>query len=103
MIAERSPYQDQGSQEEGVCLNDPLNFGGGCIQLRLEHRQCYVDDRAIDKGHACSEDRCYEYPCANRSLAIFHKRLSFGSALPTPFASAFVPGRARVRGVFVLF
>src|SRR5260370_652540 len=50
MIAERSPDQDQGSQEEGVCLDDPLNFGGSCIQLRLEHRQCYVDDCAIDQA-----------------------------------------------------
>ena len=52
VIAECPAHEHEGSEEKQIRLHDPLQVGGRCMQVCLQHWQGDVDDGAIDKGHA---------------------------------------------------
>ena len=56
-VAQRAADQQQRREEEGIGLDHPLRLESGGAQVGLDRRQRDVDHRAVDKGHARTEDR----------------------------------------------
>src|SRR2546422_4539082 len=49
-VAERSPDQQQSSQQESVGFDHPLYVEHCCIEIRLKSGQRDINYRAVDKG-----------------------------------------------------
>ena len=58
-VAEGTADENQSSQEQSIRFDHPLNADDGCVQVCLERRQSYIDDSAVDEGHAGTKNcRC---------------------------------------------
>ena len=58
-VAEGAADENQSSQEQPIRLDHPLHTDHGCVETCLECGQSYIDNGAVDKGHAGAEDcRC---------------------------------------------
>jgi hypothetical protein len=56
VIAQRSAGQKQRGEEESVGLDDPLNVQDGRVEAFLQGGQRDIHYRAVDEGHARSQD-----------------------------------------------
>ena len=61
-VAERAPDQHEGPEHQQIRVDDPHHSRRSRPQLRLNGRQCKIDDRAFDEGQAGPQDRCRKDP-----------------------------------------
>ena len=61
-VAERTADEEQRCEKERVGFDDPLDFGRGRVELRLEDREGDVDHRSVDERHARAQNRRRKNP-----------------------------------------
>ena len=66
MIAQRSPYEDEGRQKQRVAFHYPLRRIRARVHFTLQHRQRDVDSRCIDAGHRRAQASGGKNPRAQR-------------------------------------
>src|SRR5947209_14821117 len=65
MIAQGSSHQNERGQEKRIGFHNPLDIAGGGVEVFLDDWQGDIDDGAINKSHARSEDGGDEHPDPN--------------------------------------
>jgi len=61
-IAKAAASQQQGGQQKGIGLDDPLNVRRRYLKVSLQPGQREVDHGSVDKRHAGSNNGCNQYP-----------------------------------------
>ena len=61
-VSERAADENQRPQKQSVGLDHPLHIDHRGMKASLERRQSDIDDRAVDKSHAGTEDGRHQDP-----------------------------------------
>src|SRR5205085_12151487 len=61
-ITQRTADKKKRRKEQGIGFDYPLDVGNGGVERALQRGQGDVDNSAVDKRHARSEDRGREHP-----------------------------------------